>query len=49
VKAALAQVVPRVFSDAGETVGFAETGETFETARLALAAAIETRLAEQRK
>jgi hypothetical protein len=28
VKAALAKVVPRIFSDAGETVGFAETGET---------------------
>ena len=41
VKAALAQVVPRVFSDAGETVGFAETGETFEAARLALGEAIE--------
>jgi hypothetical protein len=47
--AALAQVVPRVFSDAGETVGFAETGETFETARLALAAAIEARLAKEGK
>jgi hypothetical protein len=41
VTAALAQVVPRVFSDAGETVGFAETGETFEVARLALGEAIE--------
>ena len=40
-----AQVVPRVFSDAGETVGFAETGETFEAARLALGEAIEARLA----
>ena len=47
VKAALQAVVPRVFSDAGETVGFAETGETFETARLALAAAIEARLAKE--
>ena len=37
VKEALAAVVPRVFSDAGETVGFAETGETFEAARLELA------------
>jgi hypothetical protein len=43
VDAALAAVVPRVFADAGETVGFAETGETFETARLALAEAIERR------
>jgi hypothetical protein len=41
VKAALAAVVPRVFSDAGETVGFAETGETYEAARLALGEAIE--------
>jgi hypothetical protein len=49
VGAALAQVVPRVFSDASETVGFAETGETFETARLALAAAIEARFARDRK
>ncbi len=49
LKTALAEVVPRVFSDAGETVGFAETGETFETARLALAAAIEKRLAQERK
>ena len=46
MKAALGQVVPRVFSDAGETVGFAETGETFEAARLALAAAIEKRARE---
>ena len=45
VKAALAAVVPRVFSEAGETVGFAETGETYEAARLALGAAIEARLA----
>ncbi len=49
VKAALGAVVPRVFSDAGETVGFAETGETYETARLALAAAIEARLGKERK
>ncbi len=37
---ALAAVVPRVFSDAGPTVGFAETGETFEAARRELADAI---------
>jgi hypothetical protein len=49
VKAALGAVVPRVFSDAGETVGFAETGETYEGARLALAAAIEARLGKERK
>jgi hypothetical protein len=49
VKAALAAVVPRVFSDAGETVGFAETGETYEAARLALGAAVEARLAKERR
>ena len=49
VGAALAAVVPRVFVDAGETVGFAETGETFEAARLTLAAAIEARLREGAK
>ena len=49
MKAALAKVVPRVFSDAGETVGFAETGETFEAARLALGEAIEARLAREKK
>jgi predicted RNase H-like HicB family nuclease len=43
------RVVPRVFSDAGATVGFAETGETFEAARLALAAAIEKHLAKEQK
>jgi len=49
VASALMQVVPSVFSDAGETVGFAETGETFEAARLALAAAIEKHLAKEQK
>ena len=49
VKAALAQVVPRVFSDAGETVGFAETGDTFEAARLALGEAIEARMPKGEK
>jgi hypothetical protein len=49
VSAALAQVVPRVFSDAGETVGFAESGETFEAARLALGEAIEARMGKGRK
>ena len=37
---ALRAVVPRVFSDAGQTVGFAETGDAFEAARLRLAEAI---------
>ena len=46
VRAALQQVVPRVFSDAKDTVGFAETGEAFEAARHALAAAIESRSAK---
>jgi hypothetical protein len=49
VKAALAQVAPRVFSDAGETVGFAETGETYEAARLALGEAIEARMGREGK
>jgi len=49
VSAALAKVVPRVFSDAGETVGFAETGETFETARLALGEAIDGRVGKEGK
>jgi hypothetical protein len=40
VERALSQVVPRVFSEAGKTVGFAETGEAYEAARLALARAI---------
>jgi hypothetical protein len=36
----LRAVVPKVFSDAGPTVGFAETGEAFEAARRRLAEAI---------
>jgi hypothetical protein len=40
VEAALRAVVPRVFSDAGERVGFAETGDEYEAARLDLARAI---------
>lgn len=40
VQRALGAVVPRVFSEAGPTVGFAETGETFEAARRELADAI---------
>jgi hypothetical protein len=35
-------VVPRVFSDAQEKVGFAEDGDTFEAARYKLAKAIAT-------
>jgi hypothetical protein len=48
VKGALAAVVPGIYAEA-KTVGFAETGETFEAARLALAAAIEARLAKEKK
>ncbi|HVR70322.1 MAG TPA: hypothetical protein VMT87_05700 [Vicinamibacteria bacterium] len=40
VDEALRAVVPRVFSDAGETAGFAETGDAYEAARRELAAAI---------
>ena len=40
VAEALHSVVPQVFSDAGQSVGFAETGETFEAARRKLAVAI---------
>jgi hypothetical protein len=43
VAAALAAVVPRVFSDAGETVGFAETEEPYEAARRSLGRAIAAR------
>ncbi len=40
VNEALSTVVPRVFSDAGETVGFAETAEPFEAARRKLGRAL---------
>jgi hypothetical protein len=40
VDESLAAVVPRVFSDAGETVGFAEGGEAFEAARRKLGQAL---------
>jgi hypothetical protein len=40
VDAALRAVVPRVFSEAGATVGFAETGDAFEAVRYRLARAI---------
>jgi hypothetical protein len=43
VREALASVVPHVFSDAGKTVGFAESGEAFEAARRTLAGAIVAR------
>ena len=44
VQETLHAVVPRVYSDAGETVGFAETGEAYEAARLRLGQAIEASL-----
>ena len=47
VDEALRAVVPRVFSDAGETVGFAETGDAFEAARRRLADAIVAAGAER--
>ena len=37
----LKEIVPRVFSDAGERVSFPETGDPYEAARLRLARAIE--------
>jgi hypothetical protein len=40
VREALEAVVPRVFSDAGDTVGFAEMGDAYEAARLSLARAL---------
>jgi hypothetical protein len=40
VDESLAAVVPRVFSDAGSTVGFAEHGDAYERARHTLARAI---------
>jgi hypothetical protein len=40
VEAALRAVVPRVFSETGPRVGFAETGDAFETVRYRLARAI---------
>ena len=40
VEAALAAIVPRVFSDAGAQVSFPQTGDPYESARLKLARAI---------
>jgi hypothetical protein len=40
VREVLASVVPRVFSDAGESVGFAEDGDAYEAARLKLGRAL---------
>jgi len=40
VREVLDEVVPRVLSDAGETAGFAQTGDAYEAARLKLARAL---------
>jgi len=40
VRKALERVVPRVFSEAGEAVGFAETGDAYEEVRLEVARAL---------
>lgn len=40
VDESLAAIVPKVFSEAGATVGFAETGDAFEASRLKLGRAI---------
>jgi hypothetical protein len=40
VDTALRTIVPRVFSEAGPSVGFPETGDPYETMRLSLARAI---------
>jgi hypothetical protein len=40
VDEAVAAIVPRVFSDAGDRVSFPETGDPYEVARLKLARAI---------
>jgi len=45
VEEALNDVVPRVFSDAGLSVGFAEYGNVYEVARYKLGVAIESELA----
>jgi hypothetical protein len=49
VQETLNAVVPRVYSDAGDTVGFAETGDAYDAARLKLGEAIEKRLAGVKK
>jgi hypothetical protein len=40
VDAALQAIVPRVFSEAGQSVSFPETGDPYEKMRLSLARAI---------
>jgi hypothetical protein len=41
IQEVLRSVVPRVYSEAGETVGFAESGDLYEAARLRLAEALD--------
>jgi hypothetical protein len=48
VQQALEAVVPRVFSDAGSTVGFSENGDDFERVRIMLGRAIVARAREAR-
>jgi hypothetical protein len=43
VDAVLQRIVPRVFSEAGQTVGFSEHGNDYEAARLELARALSAR------
>ena len=42
-------LLPRVFSDAADSVGFAENGNAYETARLKLASAIAALSARPRQ
>jgi hypothetical protein len=49
VEASLRAIVPRVFSDATDRVGFAETGDAFEAERYKLAKAIEARHGERKR
>jgi hypothetical protein len=49
VQEALKAVVPRMYSNAGETVGFAENADAYEAVRLKLGEAIEAHLAGVKK
>jgi hypothetical protein len=46
VSESLAAVVPKILSDSGPTVGFAESGDVYEAARFKLAMAIEAKSKE---
>ena len=48
VEAALAAIVPKVFSDAGDRVSFPERGDPYDRARLALARAIVAASAQRK-